>query len=75
MQEALDELRRETGSDRVELPELVILGAREKVAQLRAVRDDTLERRRRLANRVRAREQLVDPTAADEVRRSGWARP
>ena len=75
MQEALDELRRETGSDRVELPELVILGAREKVAQLRAVRDDTLERRRRLANRVRAREPLVDLDAADEVRRSGWARP
>ena len=74
VQEALDELRRETGRHRVELPELVILGAREKVARLRARRDDTAERRRRLADRIRRGEQLVDPVGAEEVRRSGWAR-
>jgi len=74
VQAALDELRRELGTDRIELAELVVLGAGAKVAALRAERDDTAALRRRLADRVRARESLVDLDAADEVRRSGWAR-
>jgi hypothetical protein len=52
----------------------VILGAKEKVARLRAERDGTAERRRRLADAVRRRESGVDPAAAEEVRRRGWAR-
>ncbi len=72
---ALDELRAESGDERVELGELVILGAREKVARLRADREDVAEKRRRLADRIRRRELPVDAAAADEVRRSGWARP
>ena len=75
MQAALDELRGELRGDRVELSELVILGAREKVAQLRAEREGTGARRRELADRIRRRDLPADVKAADEVRRTGWARP
>jgi hypothetical protein len=75
VREALDELRAELDSDRLELGELVILGAREKVAQLRAAHDLTSARRRALADRVRHRDIPADRAAAEDVRRSGWARP
>jgi hypothetical protein len=76
VQEALDELRQELGdAARIELSELVILGARQKVSQLRATRNDTTSRRRQLAERIRRRDIPVDRAAADEVRRDGWARP
>jgi hypothetical protein len=75
VQAALDELRNALGDDRVEMGELVILGAREKLARVRAERDDTAASRRRLADRVRRRDIPADRTAADEVRRVGWARP
>ncbi len=74
VQAALDELRAELGDDRVELGELVILGASEKVARLRAERDDRTARRRNLADRMRRRDVLADREAADVVRRAGWAR-
>jgi hypothetical protein len=74
VQAALDELRRELGTDRVELGELVVLGAAAKLAALRAQRAGDVALRRRLADRVRARETLVDRDAAEVVRRSGWAR-
>src|SRR3954462_11515716 len=72
---ALDELRGELGQSRVELGELVILGANAKLAQLRAQRADVAERRRELADRIRRADLELDVAAADEVRRSGWARP
>jgi hypothetical protein len=72
---ALDELRGELGDGRIEFGELVILGAQQKVAQLRAERDDAASKRRRLASRIRRRDVPVDRAAADEVRRAGWARP
>jgi hypothetical protein len=72
---ALDELRDEIGTGRIEFGELVILGAHQKVAQLRAERGDAASRRGRLAARIRGREVPVDRVAADEVRRAGWARP
>jgi hypothetical protein len=75
VQAALDELRGEPGGDRVKLGELVILGAREKVAQLRAERGDTAALRQRLADRIRRGDIPADRAAADEVRRAGWARP
>lgn len=75
VQAALDELRGELGTDRVELGELVVLGANAKLAAIRADRDGDVARRRRLADRVRSRRLPVDPDAADEVRRTGWARP
>ncbi len=71
---ALDELRAELGEDRVELGELVVLGATTRVAELRAQGDDQAAARKRLADRIRNREVLADPIAADEVRRTGWAR-
>ena len=75
VQAALDELRRELGHDRVEMGELVVLGAREKLARVRAEQTDAAELRRRLAERIRRREIPADQAAADEVRRAGWARP
>jgi hypothetical protein len=74
VQAALDELRGELGADRIELGELVILGAHQKAAQLRAQRSGTAERRKRLADRVRRRELPLDRAASDEVRRTGWVR-
>lgn len=73
VQAALDELRRELGTDRVELGELVVLGADAKLAALRTERAGDATLRRRLADRVRSRETLVDREAADEVRAAGWA--
>jgi hypothetical protein len=43
-------------------------------AALRSAREVDAGLRRRLANRVRAGETLIDPGAADRVRTSGWAR-
>jgi hypothetical protein len=71
---ALDELRRELGTDDVPLGELVVLGARAKVDALRSVREEEAQLLRELAARVRAGDVPVDLEAADEVRRSGWAR-
>lgn len=75
VQAALDELRRELGDERVEMGELVILGAREKLARVRAERDDAAALRRRLADRVRRGDIPADVAAADQVRRAGWVRP
>lgn len=75
VQAALDELRRELGRDRLELSELVILGAKEKLTRVRAGAAHSTRLRRRLAERVRSRELPVDLAAAEEVKRSGWARP
>ena len=75
MQAALDELRSALGDERVELGELVILGAQEKLARIRGESDETAALRSRLADRVRRRDIPADRAAADEVRRSGWARP
>jgi hypothetical protein len=71
---ALDELRRELGSDRVELGELVVLGAAAKLASIRAERDSDARLRRRLADRIRSRSLPVDPAAAELARQTGWAR-
>lgn len=71
---ALDELRRELGTDRVELGELVILGAAAKLASIRAERDSDTRLRRRLADRIRSRSLPVDSDAADLARRTGWVR-
>ncbi len=73
MQAALDELRRELGTDRVEFGELVVLGAGVKLNALRAAQEDDAALRQRLADRVRSRAVPADRAAADEVRASGWA--
>lgn len=71
---ALDELRRELGTESVELSELVVLGAAAKLASIRADRDSDARLRRRLADRVRSRSLPVDVHAAELARRTGWAR-
>jgi hypothetical protein len=75
VQAALDELRGECGDARIELGELVILGARLKVAELRSQREGTAALRRRLAERIRRRDVPMDRVTAEEVRHTGWARP
>ena len=62
------------GDARIELGELVVLGADAKLAALRAEREGGMVLRRRLADRVRARKLPLSPEAAAEVRASGWAR-
>lgn len=71
---ALDELRREIGPDRIELGELVVLGVAAKLASIRAERESDAALRRRLADRVRARDLPVDIGAAEHVRQAGWVR-
>lgn len=71
---ALDELRDELGGERIEFSELLILGAQEKLARVRAEREGIASRRARLAERIRRRDLPLDPAAADEVRQRGWAR-
>ena len=75
VQAALDELRAALGDERVEMGELVILGAHEKLARVRAEQEDTSALRHRLADRIRRRDIPADVAAADEVRRTGWTRP
>jgi hypothetical protein len=70
--EALSELRRR--GERVRLGELVILGARARLRELQAERDEEtrkLELRRDLVRRLRTGEGL-DAVAAYEVREHGW---
>jgi hypothetical protein len=74
VQAALEELQSELGEGHIELGELVVLGAGTKLATLRAERDSGAELRRRLADRIRSGDLPVSREAADEVRRSGWAR-
>lgn len=71
---ALDELRDEIGSEPIEFAELVVLGAQAKLGQIRAARSDSEALRRQLAHRIRSGSLPVDREAADDVRRSGWAR-
>jgi hypothetical protein len=72
VKEALDELRRELGTDKVPLAELVVLGAREKVTRLREERDETQAALDEIAEWIRTRTVPGDPEAAEEARRTGW---
>jgi hypothetical protein len=72
---ALNELRRESGADGVDLGELIVLGASVKLGAIRSERDGRSVKRRRLAERVRTRTIGADVRAADEVRSRGWTRP
>jgi hypothetical protein len=74
VQAALDELRRELGDAPLNLGELVVLGAREKLQRLRLTDVRTAALRKSLADRIRAGDVPGDPEAAEEVRRSGWVR-
>jgi len=71
VKEALDALRAESNGERVDLAELVVLGAREKVSRLRTERGDRKARVRRLTDRIRRGEVNLDPALAEEVRQRG----
>jgi hypothetical protein len=73
VKEALDELRKELGTDRVPLAELVVIGATEKVRRLRMDRDEAVAGARQVAEWIRTGTVPGDPEAAEEVRRTGWA--
>jgi hypothetical protein len=76
VQEALDELRELLGTNRLPLGDILILGARTRATELRDEQSDRARRLNRLANRIRNREGFdLDLAAAEEVRRTGWARP
>src|SRR5207237_2345826 len=73
VQEALDELRRELGAERLEIAELVILGAREKLSRLRGEQARRAQLVKRLAGRIRHRRVPGEPEAAGGLRRTGGA--
>jgi len=74
VQEALDQLRAELNGERIDFGELVTLGAREKLAQMRASEDRKVQLRHQLADRIRNREMIpLDLEAAEYVKRHGWA--
>lgn len=74
VEHALDALRARLGDDaRVDLGELVVLGAREKVRQLDEDGPAARKARERLAEMIRSRTVPVEVDAADRVKRLGLA--
>jgi hypothetical protein len=72
---ALDALRAELGDERVDLGELVVIGAHVKTETVRRSRTDMVAARAWLAERVRAADLPVDPAAADAAKRHGLIAP
>lgn len=74
--EALAELRRTVGEDGFTLSELVVLGAQRRIFEAELERASGAKERAAFAAEIRAgRMPALDLEAADEVRRTGWARP
>jgi len=72
VQEALDRLRAQMGSQKLDYAELLMLGAEEKERRLRRDEDAAREARHRLAEMVRNRTlPEMDVAAADEVKGLG----
>jgi cell division septum initiation protein DivIVA len=73
VREALDELRRALGEKQVELPELVIRGARDKVREIRTQGDEVRKARIRVASAIRAEAGVdaAEVAAAEEAKRAG----
>ena len=74
MQRALEPLRERLADERIDMGELVILGAQAKLDRLDSEGAETVAARSWLAERVLGDDPLADPAAAAEVRRHGWAR-
>ncbi|HEX3040532.1 MAG TPA: hypothetical protein VHP56_00375 [Solirubrobacterales bacterium] len=72
VQAALDDLRRELGEDRIELPDLVIRGARERLREVRAQHDDGQRRLDGLLEAMEAGAVKLDPVHAEEAR-GAWS--
>jgi hypothetical protein len=72
VQKALDELRRLQGGERIELPDLVIRGAKDKIRELRAANEPARRARREIADWIRSgKGPQVDVAAAEEVKHLG----
>ena len=74
MKAVLDPLREEVGQDRLDWGELVVLGAEEKMRQIRQTRERGESLRRAEAQLIREQSGDTDVAAADQVKRTGWAR-
>ncbi len=69
---ALDELRGLRGGEKVELPDLVIRGAKDKIRELRAESEPARQACAEIAEWIRSGNgPQVDVTAADEVKHLG----
>ncbi len=73
VEEALNELREELDGERIDMAELVILGAREKLAQSRAEEGRKAGLRSQLAHRIRTGQMIpMDLEAAEQAKEQGW---
>lgn len=70
VKQALEPLRAELNGERLDLAELVVLGAEAKLARLQIDDPERVAARRRLADMIRNRELDVDPALADEAKRA-----
>jgi hypothetical protein len=69
VKEALDELRRAQGGEKIELPDLVIRGAKQKVREIEAADEPARRAREEVAEWIRAGTGPdIDLAAADEVK-------
>lgn len=72
VQAALDELRSLQGGERIEFPDLVIRGARDKIRELKAQREPARKAREQVAEWIRAGGgPALDVAAAEEVKKLG----
>ena len=70
VKKALDELRRAQGGEKIEFPDLVIRGAKDKVRELTAAGEQARRARLEIAGWIRGgKGPAVDIAAADEVKR------
>jgi hypothetical protein len=71
VKQALDPLRAQLTGERLDLAELVVIGAETKLARVRTEQDDRAAGRKRLADMIRNGELNLDPDLADEAKRAG----
>jgi hypothetical protein len=72
VKDALDELRRAQGEERIEFPDLVIRGARDKIRELEAAGEPARRARSEIAAWIRSGEgPQADVAAAEEVKHLG----
>lgn len=66
---ALDELRQAQGGERIEFPDLVIRGAKEKIRELKAASEPARRARQEIAEWIRSGNgPEIDVAAAEEVK-------
>jgi hypothetical protein len=72
VKEALDELRRLQGGERIEFPDLVIRGAEDKIRELRAQSEPARRAREEIAEWIRSGDgPKIDLKAVEEVKYLG----